>query len=124
VTGAVSPRGLGSYDDIEIELPVGWMLATCNDRQKLADDLHFPDWVLTLPPDDEGTWPLTMGQAIRHGLLADWQAAQQAERDQAKKLVEAMQGLLDALPSATTHPAIKAARAAIASYHEENPGPG
>ena len=35
----------------------------------------------------------------------------EAERD---ALRQALQGLLDALPSATTHPAIKAARAAIA----------
>ena len=34
-----------------------------------------------------------------------------AERD---ALREALQGLLDALPSATTHPAIQAARAALA----------
>ena len=32
----------------------------------------------------------------------------------APDLLEAIQGLLNALPSATTHPAIKAARAAIA----------
>jgi hypothetical protein len=32
----------------------------------------------------------------------------------APDLIEALQGLLNALPSATTHPAIKAARAAIA----------
>lgn len=31
----------------------------------------------------------------------------------APELLEALQGLLNALPSATTHPAIKAARAAI-----------
>ncbi|MBS3998131.1 MAG: hypothetical protein KGZ67_12525 [Hydrogenophaga sp.] len=34
---------------------------------------------------------------------------------QREDLLEALQGLLNALPSATTHPAIKAARAAIAS---------
>ena len=43
-------------------------------------------------------------------LLADLDAAV-AERD---ALREATQGLLDALPSATTHPAIAAARAALA----------
>lgn len=32
----------------------------------------------------------------------------------APELLEALQGLLNALPSATTHPAIKVARAAIA----------
>jgi len=32
----------------------------------------------------------------------------------APNLLEALQGLLNALPSATTHPAIRAARAAIA----------
>lgn len=32
----------------------------------------------------------------------------------APDLLEAIEGLLDALPSATTHPAIRAARAAIA----------
>jgi len=34
---------------------------------------------------------------------------------------EALQGLLDALPSATTHPAIKAARAALsgADHHDQ-----
>lgn len=30
-----------------------------------------------------------------------------------KRLREALQGLLDALPSATTHPAIRAAKAAL-----------
>ena len=41
-----------------------------------------------------------------------------AERDE---LINALRGLLDALPSATTHPAIKAARAAIAKATGEQP---
>lgn len=36
-------------------------------------------------------------------------------------LLEALEGLLDALPSATTHPAIQAARAAIAKAKGEQP---
>ena len=40
-----------------------------------------------------------------------------AERDE---LINALRGLLDALPSATTHPAIKAARAAIAKATGES----
>ena len=41
-----------------------------------------------------------------------------AERDE---LINALQCLLDALPSATTHPAIKSARAAIARATGEQP---
>jgi hypothetical protein len=37
----------------------------------------------------------------------------------APELLEALEGLLNALPSATTHPAIKAARAAIAKAKGE-----
>ena len=37
------------------------------------------------------------------------------------ELRHALQGLLDALPSATTHPAIKSARAAIARATGEQP---
>ena len=37
------------------------------------------------------------------------------------ELLHALQGLLDALPSATTHPAIKSARAAIARATGEQP---
>lgn len=37
----------------------------------------------------------------------------------APDLLEALEGLLDALPSATTHPAIQAARAAIAKAKGE-----
>ena len=39
----------------------------------------------------------------------------------APDLLEALQGLLNALPSATTHPAIKSARAAIARATGEQP---
>lgn len=39
----------------------------------------------------------------------------------APDLLDALQGLLDALPSATTHPAIKAARDAIAKATEAKP---
>lgn len=39
----------------------------------------------------------------------------------APDLLSAVRGLLDALPSATTHPAIKAARAAIAKATGERP---
>lgn len=37
-----------------------------------------------------------------------------ASREREARMREAVRGLLDALPSATTHPAIKAARAALA----------
>ena len=50
-------------------------------------------------------------------LLGRLKAAEK-ERD---ALRTALQGLLDALPSATTHPAIKAARAAIARATGEQP---
>lgn len=47
-----------------------------------------------------------------------WETALNAyeymEPPNARELAEALQGLLDALPSATTHPAIKSARAALA----------
>jgi chromosome segregation ATPase len=50
-------------------------------------------------------------------LRANLESAEK-ERD---ALRQALQGLLDALPSATTHPAIKAARAAIARATGEQP---
>lgn len=39
--------------------------------------------------------------------------------EDAQRLREALQGLLNALPSATTHPAIKAARAALSQEQEK-----
>lgn len=48
-----------------------------------------------------------------HLLKAEDSTAQRLNAERAE-LLEALKGLLDALPSATTHPAIKAARAAIA----------
>lgn len=47
--------------------------------------------------------------------LATYARKMMLQRD---NLLEALQGLLNALPSATTHPAIKAARKAIAEVEE------
>lgn len=77
---------------------------------------------------------LDAGSAVNpadvHAVLAECNALKKAliragaregalmgERD---RLREALQGLLDALPSATTHPAIKAARAALAQEQGES----
>ena len=57
-----------------------------------------------------GDWCGDPAEADYHEMIAVADAAI-AERD---ALRQALQGLLDALPSATTHPAINAARAAIA----------
>ena len=81
----------------------------------------------------EGPWPMresathvtvtnARGDAVFHddkripGVMADARLIAAAP-----ELLVALGGLLDALPSATTHPAIKAARAAIAKATGENP---
>jgi hypothetical protein len=66
---------------------------------------------------------MSLSERIRPGVeVAPWVIdeikALEQERD---ALRQALQGLLDALPSATTHPAIKAARAAIARATGEQP---
>lgn len=63
--------------------------------------------------------------ATRYSIYLDasWEASE-ADLDllaAAPDLLEALEGLLDALPSATTHPAIQAARAAIAKAKGEQP---
>ena len=81
----------------------------------------------------EGPWPMresathvtvtnARGDAVFHddkripGVMADARLIAAAP-----ELLVALGGLLDALPSATTHPAIKAARAAIARATGEQP---
>ena len=64
-----------------------------------------------------GDWCGDPTEADYHEMIAVADAAI-AERD---ALRQALQGLLDALPSATTHPAINAARAAIARATGEQP---
>lgn len=64
-----------------------------------------------------GDWCGDPTEADYHEMIAAADAAI-AERD---ALRQALQGLLDALPSATTHPAINAARAAIARATGELP---
>ena len=64
-----------------------------------------------------GDWCGDPTEADCHEMIAAADAAI-AERD---ALRQALQGLLDALPSATTHPAIKAAHAAIAHATGEQP---
>ena len=69
-------------------------------------------------------------EALRLADLIEWTTVQQDLMDAASELrrlhelnaelLVAVQGLLDALPSATTHPAIKAARAAIAKAEAQS----
>lgn len=64
-----------------------------------------------------GEWYGDSAKAEYEEMIAAADAAI-AERD---ALRQALQGLLDALPSATTHPAINAARAAIARTTGDQP---
>ena len=81
----------------------------------------------------EGPWPMresathvtvtnARGDAVFHddkripGVMADARLIAAAP-----DLLEALRSLLDALPSATTHPAIRSARAAIAKTTGEQP---
>jgi len=59
---------------------------------------------------DDGTYTSSVTRVALEAYQAG-RAALLAERD---ALRDALQGLLDALPSATAHPAIQAARAALA----------
>ena len=69
-----------------------------------------PDWIAPFP-----------GRAHHAKWCADVTHPDMRLMAAAPDLLEALRGLLDALPSATTHPAIRAARAAIAKSTGEQP---
>lgn len=73
-------------------------------------------WIVVRVRDDTSvayrrSWPDAVSDALGMHVV---------ERDPAAELAEAVEGLLNALPSATTHPAIAAARAALARYRGES----
>ncbi len=58
------------YDDLVIELPLGFMLEQCNDWDDLCDELGLNPWLLNEGiADSNETHPITINQAKRHGLL-------------------------------------------------------
>ena len=88
-------------------------------RDPAEDDMNImhrlcdrPDWIAPFP-----------GRAHHATWCADVTHPDMRLMAAAPELLEALQGLLDALPSATTHPAIKAARDAIAKATEAIPCP-
>lgn len=85
--------------------PGPWLLIDATDDEiAITTDARMADDIVPIVEVQIG-WdePLESEQRANARLIAA-----------APDLLEACQGLLDALPSATTHPAIKAARAAIA----------
>lgn len=82
--------------------------------ESIRDAAEVLDTVTSQLPDDH---PLALRAVARAKdcVTALYRTADQADAqaEQIAQLREAVQGLLDALPSATTHPAIKAARAAL-----------
>ena len=81
----------------------------------VAETRHKYDIVIRGPKNEPIALVLIAGFSKKEGAAnANLLAA-------APDLLEALQGLLNALPSATTHPAIKSARAAIAKSTGEQP---
>jgi len=71
--------------------------------------------------DKPGRWREIIADVHANPLEANNRSANTLLIAAAPDLLKALEGLLDALPSATTHPAIQAAHAAIAKAKGEQP---